>query len=169
VVDAWCSYAFGFLHTSKQSEAAALVLHNDVLPFYRQQALPVQAVLTNNGLEFCGEDDHPYELYLALNDIEHRRTKVRRPQTNGFVERFHRTMLDEFFRTAFRTTMYDTVAALQADLDIWLQHYNQLRPHQGYRNLGQRPFERIQAYTHQRTEQARQDTRQDTGQEGAQE
>jgi transposase InsO family protein len=165
VVDAWCSYAFGFLHTSKQSEAAALVLHNDVLPFYRGHALPVQAVLTDNGREFCGQDEHPYELYLALNDIRHRRTKVRRPQTNGFVERFHRTVLDEFFRTAFRTTMYDTVPALQADLDTWLQHYNHLRPHQGYRNLGKRPFERIQEYTRQRTEQAAQEATQDAAPE----
>ena len=149
VVDAWCSYAFGFLHTSKQPEAAAVVLHNDVLPFYRQQSLPIQAVLTDNGREFCGRDDHPYELYLALNDIKHRCTQVRRPQTNGFVERFHRTVLDEFFRTAFRTTMYETVEALQTDLDTWLQHYNHLRPHQGYRNLGKRPFERIQQYIQQ--------------------
>jgi transposase InsO family protein len=154
VVDAWCSYAFGFLHTSKQPEAAAVVLHNDVLPFYRQQALPVQAVLTDNGREFCGRDEHPYELYLALNDIKHRRTQVRRPQTNGFVERFHRTVLDEFFRTAFRTTMYETVEALQTDLDAWLHHYNHLRPHQGYRNLGKRPLERIQHYLQQQANQA---------------
>lgn len=146
VVDAYCSYAFGFLHTSKQAEAAAAVLHNDVLPFYRSKALPVQAILTDNGREFCGKDDHPYELYLALNDIEHRRTQVRRPQTNGFVERFHRTVLDEFFRSAFRTRLYETVEALQTDLDIWLHSYNYQRPHQGYRNLGKRPFERIDQY-----------------------
>jgi hypothetical protein len=69
VVDAYCSYAFGFLHTSKQSEAAALVLHNGVLSFYRQQALPVQAVLTDNGCEFCGNDDHPYELRTELGVV----------------------------------------------------------------------------------------------------
>ncbi len=146
VVDAYCSYAFGFLHTSKQSEAAAAVLHNDVLPFYQQQGLTVKAVLTDNGREFCGNDSHPYELYLELNDIAHRHTQVRRPQTNGFVERFQRTALDEFFRLAFRTKLYETVEALQVDLNAWLHSYNYERPHQGYRNLGKRPFERIEQY-----------------------
>jgi len=146
VVDTYCSYGFGFLHTSKQAEAAAALLHNEVLPFYRQHGLRVKAVLSDNGREFCGKDDHPFELYLELNDIEHRHTQLRRPQTNGFVERFQRTVLDEFFRLAFRTKLYETVEALQADLDAWLRHDNYERPHQGYRNLGKRPFERIEAY-----------------------
>lgn len=99
VVDTYGSYAFGFLHVSKQPEAAVAVLHNDVLPFYEGLGLPVGAVLTDNGREFCGTDTHPYELYLALNGIEHRKTKVRSPRTNGFVERFNGTVLDEFFRS----------------------------------------------------------------------
>lgn len=143
VVDTCGSFAFGYLHTTKQPEHAALLLHNDVLPFYEQQGLTVQAVLTDNGKEFCGTDAHPYELYLALNDIQHRTTRVRRPQTNGFVERFNRTVLDEFFRQAFRTTFYDSVEALQGDLDKWLRYYNYERPHQGYRNLGKRPFDTL--------------------------
>jgi transposase InsO family protein len=146
VVDAYCSYAFAFLHTSKQSEAAAAVLHNDVLPFYKAKGLALGAVLTDNGREFCGKDDHPFEMYLELNDIEHRHTQVRQPQTNGFVERFQGTVLDEFFRMAFRTKLYETVEALQTDLDAWLAYYNYERPHQGYRNLGKRPFERIEEY-----------------------
>ena len=146
VVDTYSSTAFGLLHTSKQPEAAVAVLHNDVLPFYRARALPITAVLTDNGREFCGTDSHPYEVYLALNDIKHRRTRVRRPQTNGFVERFHRTVLDEFFRSAFRTTFYETMEALQRDLDAWLLHYNTERPHHGYRNLGKRPIETVNAY-----------------------
>ncbi|WP_239995107.1 DDE-type integrase/transposase/recombinase, partial [Rhodosalinus sediminis] len=85
VVDTYGSYAFGFLHVSKQPEAAVAVLHNDVLPFYRTLDLPVKAVLTDNGREFCGTERHPYELYLDLNGIEHRRTKVKSPKTNGFV------------------------------------------------------------------------------------
>ncbi len=146
VVDTFSSYAFGFLHTSKRPEAAVAVLHNDVLPFYRQHGIKVSSLLTDNGREFCGSDSHPYEIYLELNDIEHRRTKVRRPQTNGFVERFNRTVLDEFFRTAFRTKFYETVEALQKDLDLWLVHYNTQRPHQGYRNQGRRPIDTIMQY-----------------------
>jgi len=107
IVDTYGSYAFGFLHTGKLPECAVAILHNDVLPFYRKHGLTVSAVLTDNGREFCGRDTHPYELYLALNDIEHRKTRVRRPQTNGFVERFNRTVLDEFFRITFREKFYD--------------------------------------------------------------
>ena len=143
VVDTYGSYAFGFLHTTKQPEAALAVVHNDVLPFYQDKGLQVDAILTDNGREFCGKDTHPYELYLELNDIEHRKTQVRRPQTNGFVERFNRTVLDEFFRIAFRKKLYESVEVLQVDLDAWLVHYNTERPHQGYRNQGRRPIETI--------------------------
>lgn len=146
VVDTYCSYAFGFLHAGKVPEASVAVVHNDVLPFYEERGLKVEAVLTDNGREYCGTDGHPYELYLALSDIEHRKTKVRHPFTNGFVERFHRTVLDEFFRSAFRTKMYCSVEELQVDLDGWLVHYNTERPHQGYRNLGKRPIDRINEY-----------------------
>jgi len=149
VVDTFGSYAFGFLHTSKQPEAAVAVLHNDVLPFYAELGISVEKVLTDNGREFCGTDSHPYELYLQLNEIKHKRTKVAHPQTNGFVERFHRTVLDEFFRLVFRTTFYESVEALQADLDAWLVEYNTQRPHQGYRNRGKRPMDVIHDYIQQ--------------------
>jgi transposase InsO family protein len=146
VVDTYGSYAFGFLHTSKQPAAAVAVLHNDALPFYQERDLKVEAIITDNGREFCGKDTHPYELYLELNDIEHRRTKVRHPQTNGFVERFNKTVLDEFFRTAFRTRLYESVGVLQEDLDAWLLHYNTERTHQGYRNMGRRPIDTINLF-----------------------
>jgi transposase InsO family protein len=146
VVDTYGSYAFGFLHTSKQPEAAVAVIHNDVLPFYQEKGLTVEAIITDNGREFCGKDTHPYELYLELNDIEHRRTQVRRPQTNGFVERFNLTVLDEFFRITFRKKFYESVETLQEDLDAWLVHYNTERPHQGYRNLGRRPIDTIELF-----------------------
>jgi len=146
VVDTYGSYAFGFLHTGKLPECAAAVLHNDVLPFYQEKGIPVGAILTDNGREYCGTEAHPYELYLALNEIEHRKTRVRRPQTNGFVERFNRTALDEFFRKAFREKLYESVEALQADLDTWLHHYNYERPHRGYRNMGKRPADTVAEY-----------------------
>lgn len=147
VVDTYGSYAFGFLHTSKQPEAAVAVIHNDVLPFYQEKGLKLEAIITDNGREFCGKETHPYELYLELNDIEHRRTQVRRPQSNGFVERFNRTVLDEFFRIAFRKKFYESVETLQNDLDAWLVHYNTERPHQGYRNMGRRPIDTITIFS----------------------
>ena len=135
VVDTYSSFAFGFLHVSKQPEAAVAVLHNEALPFYTERGLEVESALTDNGREFCGSEGHPYRIYLTLNEIRHRTTKVRRPQTNGFVERLNRTALDEFFREAFRKKLYESVEALQQDLDEWLFYYNRARPHQGYRNF----------------------------------
>lgn len=143
VVDTYGSYAFGYLHCGKLPEHAALVLCNDVLPQYEQWGLAVTAILTDNGREYCGREHHAYELFLALNDIAHRTTKVRSPRTNGFVERFNRTVLDEFFRPAFRTKFYESVEALQTDLDAWLKEYNCERAHQGYRNRGKRPIDTV--------------------------
>jgi len=122
-----------------------------VLPQYRRWGLEVKAVLTDNGREFCGTESHPYELYLSLGDIEHRTTRVRSPRTNGFVERFNRTVLDEFFRPAFRRRFYASVAALQKDLDKWLHHDNHERPHQGYRNMDARPIDTVMKFTKKRT------------------
>ena len=107
------------------------------------------AVLTDNGREFCGTERHPYELYLALNDIEHRKTKVRSPRTNGFVERFNGTVLEEFFRPVMHAKLFPSVEDLQADLDAWLHHYNHERPHLGYRNQGRRPWETVERFVRQ--------------------
>jgi transposase InsO family protein len=146
VVDTFGSYAFAYLHTSKQPEHSVAVIHNDVLPQYDEWGISVSAILTDNGREYCGTDSHPFEVYLSLNDIDHRKTKVRHPQTNGFVERFNRTVLDEFFRVAFRKTFYESVDALQKDLDKWLRFYNFERPHQGYRNMGKCPIDTVKDF-----------------------
>lgn len=147
VIDTFGSFAFGYIHTTKLPPHAVYVLHNAVLPFYKAAGIKIKSILTDNGREFCGTPSHPYELYLELNDLQHRRTKVARPQSNGFVERFNRTVLDEFFRSAFRKKTYSTVKELQRDLDTWIEHYNFERPHQGYRNYGRRPADTLQKYT----------------------
>ena len=142
VVDTFCSLAFCKLYTSKRPETTVDALYEQVLPFYAQHGLLIEAILTDNGTEYKGRPMiHLYEIFLEFNDIQHKYTKVGRPRTNGFVERFNRTVLDEFFRTAFREKFYESVEALQEDLDHWLEYYNQERPHRGYRNLGRRPFE----------------------------
>lgn len=145
VVDTFGSFAFGKIYTSKRPETAADILHDRVLPFYGEQGIPIEAILTDNGTEYKGRPMiHLFEIFLDLYDIEHRTTKVGTPRTNGFVERFNRTILDEFFRTAFREKFYESVEALQTDLDAWLHHYNHERPHRGYRNMGRRPIETMQ-------------------------
>ena len=140
VVDAFCSLAFAKVYTSKMPITAAKLLYDRVLPFYEALGVPVQAVLTDNGREFCGRPKrHPYELLLALHDIEHRRTKIRSPRTNGFVERMNRTLLDECFRVKGRTTWYISPEEIQRDLDQYLSFYNLKRSHQGYRVKGRTP------------------------------
>ncbi len=125
VVDTFCSLAFAKVYNSKMPVTACDLLYDRVLPFYEALGIQVGAVLTDNGREFCGRPEkHPYELLLALEDIEHRTTKVRSPRTNGFVERMNRTLLDECFRVAGRTTWYERIEEIQADLDRFLAYYN---------------------------------------------
>jgi transposase InsO family protein len=147
VVDTYGSYGFGLLQSSKQPEASALLLHNDVLPFYARHELSIETILSDNGREFCGTHAHPYEVFLALNDIEHRRTPVQRPQANGFVERFIRTVKEEFFAIAFGRKTYTNLDDLQTDFDAWLLEYNAERPHLGYRNMGRCPIETVSSFT----------------------
>lgn len=90
--------------------------------------MPLQRVLTDRGTEYCGTyDRHEYELYLAVENIDHTRTKAKRPQTNGIVERFLKTMLDKFYRAVFRKKIYRSIDELQADLDAWMTEYNKTR------------------------------------------
>lgn len=141
VVDVFCSLAFAKVYNSKLPVTAADLLYDRVLPFYEALGVPVGAILTDNGREFCGRPEtHPYELLVAMEDIEHRTTKVRSPRTNGFVERMNRTLLDECFRVEGRKTWYDAVDQIQADLDRFLEYYNLRRSHQGYRLLGRTPI-----------------------------
>lgn len=141
VIDCFSRYAFGRLYTSKLPVTAVHVLNEDVLPLFERHGVAVQTILSDNGREFCGRpDNHPYELFLQLEGIEHRTTKVRRPQSNGFVERLHRTLLDEHFRIAGRTKWYESVEEMQKDLDAYLVTYNEKRPHQGRLMQGRTPL-----------------------------
>lgn len=142
VLDCFSRYAWGRLYTSKLPVTAMHVLNTDVLPFFEAHGAAIQTVLSDNGREFCGRpDSHPYELFLQLEGIEHRTTKVRRPQSNGFIERLHRTLLDEHFRIAGRTKWYETIEEMQKDLDAYLVQYNTKRPHQGRMMNGKPPAE----------------------------
>ena len=80
---------------------------------------------------------------MALNDIEHTKTKVKSPQTNGICERFHKTILNEFYQVALRKKIYQTIDELQVDLDQWLIKYNTQRTHQGKMCCGRTPMETL--------------------------
>ena len=142
VIDCHSRYAWGQLYTSKVPVTAVHTLNNFILPFFDEHNAKVKTLLTDNGREYCGrEDQHPFELFLQLEEIEHRTTKVRRPQSNGFVERMHRTLLDEHFRVAGRTTFYESVDQMQNDLDVYLNYYNTQRAHQGRNMDGRTPYQ----------------------------
>ena len=140
VVDCHSRFAFGHLYTSKVPVTAVHVLNEKVLPFFEEHECPIVSILTDNGCEYCGRlDGHPFELFLQLEEIEHRRTQVRRPQSNGIVERLHRTLLDEHFRVKGRIKFYESLEEMQADLDCYLQVYNYERTHQGRNMNGRTP------------------------------
>jgi transposase InsO family protein len=140
-VDTYSKVAFAKLYTTKTPITSADLLNDRVLPFFEEQALPLLRILTDRGTEYCGKvERHDYQLYLALNEIEHTKTKVRSPQTNGICERFHKTILQAFYQVTFRKKIYSDLETLQADLDIWLAHYNHERTHQGKMCCGRTPM-----------------------------
>jgi transposase InsO family protein len=139
-IDCHSRHAWARLYPSKLPITAVHLMNNDVLPTFETANAKIDVVLSDNGREYCGRPDrHPYELYLQLEEIEHRTTRVKRPQSNGIVERFHRTLLDEHFRVEGRKTWFDTIEEMQAVLDDYLAGYNQRRPHQGRGMKGRTP------------------------------
>jgi transposase InsO family protein len=141
-VDTYTKVAFAKLYDRKTPLTAADLLNDRVLPFYDQHEVKLSRVLTDRGTEYCGNPErHEYELYLAVEDVDHSRTKTKNPQTNGIVERFHKTVLDEFYRVVFRKRIYGSIAELQADLDEWIRSYNEARPHQGRWCFGKTPMQ----------------------------
>jgi transposase InsO family protein len=141
-LDTYSKLAFAKLYDRKTSLVAADLLNDRVIPFFDEHQIPLGRVLTDRGTEYCGAAErHEYELYLAVENIDHTRTKVKSPQTNGIVERFHKTVLNEFYRVAFRRKIYSGIEQLQADLDAWLREYNESRPHQGRWCYGKTPMQ----------------------------
>ena len=141
-VDTYAKVAHAKLYTTKTPITAADLLNDKVLPFMEEHELPVLRILTDRGTEYCGRaDKHDYQLFLAINDIEHTKTKARHPQTNGICERFHKTILQEFYQVAFRRKVFASIDELQADLDQWLEFYNNERTHQGKMCCGRTPIE----------------------------
>jgi transposase InsO family protein len=141
-IDTYCKVGWAKLYDRKTPITAADLLNDRVLPFFAEHEVPLLRVLTDRGSEFCGNPErHEYELYLAVEDIDHSRTKTKSPQTNGICERFHKTVLNEFYRIAFRKKLYCSIEELQIDLDAWLGEYNEQRPHQGRWCFGKTPMQ----------------------------
>jgi transposase InsO family protein len=141
-IDTYSKLAFAKLYDRKTPITAADLLNDRVVPFFDDKEVKLSRVLTDRGTEYCGNPEHhEYELYLAVEDIDHSRTKTKSPQTNGIAERFHKTVLDEFYRIAFRKRLYASIGDLQDDLDLWVKSYNEERPHQGRWCFGKTPLQ----------------------------
>ena len=141
-IDTYSKVAFVKLYDRKTALTAADLLNDSVIPFFDEHGIPLCRILTDRGTEFCGNPErHEYELYLAVEDIDHTRTKTKSPQTNGICERFQKTVLNEFYRVMFRKKIYSDVKELQRDLDDWMRNYNETRPHQGRWCYGKTPME----------------------------
>ena len=142
MIDTYTRVAFVKLYDRKNALVAAEVLNDRVLPWFEEQGVRVLRTLTDRGTEYCGSiEHHEYELYLAIEDIDHTRTKAKSPQTNGICERFHQTIQNEFYATAFRKKIYQSIQELQEDADKWIKEYNEERPHSGRYCYGKTPMQ----------------------------
>lgn len=140
-IDTYSRVAFAKLYTTKHAITSADLLNDKVLPFFEQHDIPLLRILTDRGTEFKGKPEHhEYELYLNLEGIEHSKTQVRHPQSNGICERLHRTMQEEFYAVVFRKKLYDNLELLQQDLDQWMEYYNNDRTHSGRYCYGKTPM-----------------------------
>lgn len=143
-IDTYSKVAFAKLYTTKTPITAADILNDRVFPFFNEEDLPMLRILTDRGTEYCGRiEQHDYQLYLAINSIDHTKTKAQSPQTNGICERFHKTILQEFYQVTFRKKLYSNLEELQKDLDEWMAYYNNERTHQGKMCCGRTPMETL--------------------------
>lgn len=141
-VDTYSKVACCKLYNQKTPITAADLLNDRVLPLFEANGMGILRMLTDRGTEYCGKiEQHDYQLYLAVNDIDHTKTKARHPQTNGICERFHKTILNEFYQVAFRKKLYGSLEELQSDLDAWVEDYNINRTHQGKMCCGRTPMQ----------------------------
>jgi transposase InsO family protein len=148
-IDTYSKVVFVKLYDRKNALVAADLLNDRVLPFFEQQEVPLLRILTDRGTEYCGSlQHHEYQLYLAIEHIDHSRTKARHPQTNGLCERFHRTIQDEFYAIAFRKKLYTTLDELQTDLNEWVEQYNRERTHTGKYCFGRTPLQTFRETKH---------------------
>ncbi|OAM05218.1 MAG: hypothetical protein TV41_00910 [Wolbachia endosymbiont of Dactylopius coccus] len=141
-IDTYSRVAMAKLYTDKTAITAADLLNDRVIPFFDGQNVPLSRILTDRGTEYCGKpENHAYQLYLGIENIDHSRTKANSPQTNGICERFHKTMQDECYNIIFRKKIYNSLEDLQIDVDHWLRSYNESRPHSGKYCYGKTPMQ----------------------------
>ena len=145
-MDAYSNFGFAKIYLDKKAISAKDFLKTKVLPVYKEFNIPLDRILTDNGKEYTTHwvnGKHEYEKFLEQNRIRHTRIKPRTPQSNGIVERFNRTLLEEFYQIAMIKKVYSSLSELQDDLDQFITYYNFKRTNQGYRLKGKIPYQKF--------------------------
>jgi transposase InsO family protein len=140
-IDTYSKVACAKLYDRKTPITAADLLNDRVLPFFDSHEVKLLRVLTDRGSEYCGNPErHEYELYLAIEDIDHSRTKTKSPQTKHLralpQDRAQRILPCRLPQEGDRS-----IDELQADLDLWGREYNEQRSHQGRWCFGKTPMQ----------------------------
>ena len=125
-IDAHSRLAFSEILANEQGPTCA-GFWDRAQQFFETHAITVEAVMTDNAKNYLGK-----HFTAALGGIEHRRIRPRRPQTNGKVERFNRTLADEWAYARVYTSNSQRTRAL----DRFLHTYNH---HRGHTALGGEP------------------------------
>ena len=158
-IDTYSKVAMVKIYDRKNALVAADLLNDKVLPFFEEHGTSLLRVLTDRGTEYCGKrEHHEYELYLSIENIEHSKTRARSPQSNGICERFHKTMLNEFYQVTFRRKLYSSIEELQKDADEWINEYNETRTHSGKYCYGKTPMQTFRDSLHLAKEKMIDDT-----------
>ena len=145
-MDTYSNFGFAKIYLDKTMISAIDFLKTKVLPVYKVFNIPLDRILTDNGKEYTTHwagGKHEYEKFLKQNKIRHTKIKPRTPQSNGIVERFNRTLLEEFYQIAMMKKVYSSLSELQDDLDKFIYYYNFKRTNQGYRLKGKMPYQKF--------------------------
>ena len=108
-LDTYTKVAFAKLYDRKNALVAADLLNDRALPFFEEHEIPLLRVLTDRGTEYCGQrEHHEYELYLAVENIDHSRTKLgtrkRMVSANASIAPSRKSSMPLPFARSFITT-----------------------------------------------------------------
>jgi len=134
--DCFSSFGAAKIYDNKTTDASTDFVENHLVKKFAP--VKIERILTDCGTEYTSWHqeaipNHEFEKTCKKLGIKHTTTKVKHPWTNGYVERFNKTLLDEFYSVAFRKKRYESIKELQIDLDNFMDYYNYRRTHQGYK------------------------------------
>lgn len=142
-IDAYANFGLVKVYLNKKADSAKDFVKTKVIPGYGMFQIPLDRILTDNGKEYTTHwenGEHDYELFLASCGIRHTKIKPRCPKSNGMVERFNRTLLEDFYQIVMIKNVYTSLDELQDDLDQFIYDYNFKRTNQGYLLAGKIPY-----------------------------